>query len=263
VHTLNLLEYMNFTKGKAGINRYITEGGFPAITLSENKEIISDSYFKTIILKDVIQRYRIRKQDELTRLASFYITSVSSRTTFNSISKFLKLSVKTVYNFSHYLEGSYLIFFVDRFSFSIKSQDNSPRKVYCIDNTFPAMLGINTIEIKGRLLENAIASTLYLISRHVNDFRFYYWYENKKEADFVISHKHKYNIIQVAYSISSDKTRTREISAILECAARLNVDNAEIITMDYSSEETINGIHILCITAQEWIKRKLTIYGLA
>ena len=105
-----------------------------------------------IILKDVIQRFRIQKQDILIRLAKFYITSIGSKITFNSVSKFLKLPVKTAYNFSLYLEKSYLIFFVDRFSFSIKAQNNSPRKVYTTDNSFPAVLGINPVEIKGRLL---------------------------------------------------------------------------------------------------------------
>ncbi|EQD80576.1 ATPase, partial [mine drainage metagenome] len=163
VHTLNLLEYQKFAGADGNAGRFIAEGGFPAIALSASKEDIASNYFNTIILKDVIQRFRIQKQDELIRLAKFYITSVGSRITFNSVSKFLKLSVKTAYNFSHYLGKSYLIFFVDRFSFSIKAQDNSPKKVYSTDNAFPSMLGVNPIEIRGRLLENAIASMLYMI----------------------------------------------------------------------------------------------------
>jgi len=295
IHTLNLLEYTNFieetakkdhTKVKFNqkrlnpkesnlnlfsdiitirwryISRYILEGGFPAITLSENKAILARSYFETIIQKDVIQRHNIRRQDELIRLSKYYITSVGSRVTFNSVSKFLKIPVKTAYNFSHYLEESYLIFLVDKFSYSIKSQDNSPKKVYCIDNAFPAMLGINPIEIEGRLLENAIASTLYLISRHSDDFHFYYWYEDNKEVDFVIKEEHKYRIVQVAYSIDSDKTRTREISAIMSCAAKLNLYEAEIVTLGFDKEELINGVRISYISAQEWIDKELTSYGL-
>ncbi|EQD66077.1 ATPase [mine drainage metagenome] len=261
VHTLNLLEYQKFAGPDGNAGRFIAEGGFPAIALSASKEDIASNYFNTIILKDVIQRFRIQKQDELIRLAKFYITSVGSRVTFNSVSKFLKLSVKTAYNFSHYLGKSYLIFFVDRFSFSIKAQDNSPKKIYSTDNAFPSMLGVNPIEIRGRLLENAIASMLYMISRHEKDFHFYYWYENNKEVDFVIKDKRKYEIVQVAYSVEDEKTRSREVSALLECANRLNLEEAEIVTMDYSGEELINGIRISYKKASDWIGEKLDHYG--
>jgi len=214
-------------------------------------------------LKDVIQRFRVKRQDELIRLAKFYIASVGSKVTFNSISKFLKLSVKTTYNFSHYLENAYLIFLVDRFSFSIKAQDNSPKKVYCIDNAFPSMLGLNAIEIRGRLLENSIAAMLYMISRHVQNFNVYYWYENGHEVDFVIREGRNYEILQVSYSVKKDETREREVTAILECAKILNVNNATVVTMDYAGEEVLNDVTIKYVPAKEWIENTLKRYGYA
>ncbi|MHB1493801.1 MAG: ATP-binding protein [Thermoplasmataceae archaeon] len=263
VHPLNLVEYMQFSGSNGDMANYLKEGGFPAIALSHNKADIIISYFNTIILKDVIQRFRIQKQDTLIRLAKFYITSIGSRITFNSISKFLNLSVKTVYNFSLYLEKSYLIFFTDRFSFSIKKQDNSPRKVYAIDNSFPSFLGINPVEIKGRLLENDIAGTLYLISKHNHDFHFYYWNENNREVDFIIKDKQRYEAVQVAYSVKDEKTRVREVEGLIDCATRLNLINVEIVTMDYASEEMINNISIKYVPASEWIQNQLKQYGLS
>ena len=262
VHPLNLHEYKQF-RGKSDVSvDYLREGGFPAVVLSGRKPDLIINYFNTIILKDVIQRFRIQKQDILIRLAKFYITSIGSKITFNSVSKFLKLPVKTTYNFSLCLEKSYLIFFVDRFSFSIKAQNNSPRKVYTTDNSFPAVLGINPVEIKGRLLENSVAATLYLISRHHPEFHFYYWNENNNEVDFIIKDKQNYEIVQVAYSVKEERTRTREVEALLDCAARLNVGKAEIITMDYTSEELVNNIGIKYVSASDWIENKLQQYGL-
>jgi len=262
VPPLNLAEYFMFAKN-SNIDNFLKEGGFPAIALSKNKAELARSYFDTIILKDVIQRFRVKRQDELIRLAKFYITSVGSKVTFNSISKFLKLSVKTTYNFSHYMENAYLIFLVDRFSFSIKAQDNSPKKVYCIDNAFPSMLGLNAIEIRGRLLENSIATMLYMISRHVKNFNVYYWYESGHEVDFVIREGRNYEILQVAYSVKKDETREREVTAILECAKILNVNNATVVTMDYAGEEVLNDVTIEYIPAKEWIENTLKRYGYA
>jgi hypothetical protein len=261
VNPLNLIEYRIFTNNKKGIKDYIEEGGFPAVVLSNNKIDIVKSYFDTIILKDVISRFNIHNNDELIRLARFYITSIGSRVTFNSASNFLKIPVKTAYNFSVYLEKSYLLFFVKRFSFSIKSQDNSPKKVYTIDNSFPSMLGVNPIKIRGRLLENLIASTLYLISKHIENFNFYYWYENNREVDFVIKDHNNYKLVQVAYSINDEKTKEREVSAILDCANRLNAEKLYIITMDYSGEELIEGRTISYVKADDWIEDMLISYG--
>ena len=263
VHPLNFLELKLFTRDHNEMYRYITEGGFPAIVLSRVKNDIVSSYFDTIILKDVIRRFRIKKQEDIIRLAKFYVTSIGSKVTFRSISKFLALPVKTVYNFSIYLEKSYLIFFVDRFAFSIKKSDKSPRKVYSIDNSFPSFLSMNPIEIKGRLLENSVADTLYLISRHNLEFKFYYWNENNREVDFIIKNRHNYEALQVTYSVSSEKTKVREIGWLLDCASRLNLATVEIITMDYSYHEIINDIAIDYIPAAEWIKRKLEQYHIA
>lgn len=262
VHPLNALEFKLFSRNQNPMNRFITEGGFPAVVLSRVKTDLISSYFDTIILKDVIQRFRIKKQGSLIKLAKFYVTSVGSKITFRSISKFLDLPVKTVYNFSIYLESAYLIFFVDRFSYSAKKSDKSPRKVYSIDNSFPSFLGINPIEIKGRLLENAVAGTLYLISRHVLEFKFYYWNENNREVDFIMKHGHDYEALQVAYSVNNERTRTREVEGLLDCASRLNLASVMIVTMDYSYQETINDITINYIPAAEWIERKLKQYGI-
>lgn len=261
VHPLNLLEYKDFTRSRGNVNEYVEMGGFPAIVLSENKEDIVKSYFDTIVLKDVISRFRIQNQDELVRLAKFYITSIGSKVTFNSAAKFLKLPVKTVYNFSLYLEKAYLIFFLKRFSFSIKSQDNSPKKAYTIDSSFSSVLGINPIKARGRLLENSIASTLYLISRHAREFNLYYWYENNKEVDFVIKDHNNYRLVQVAYEIKEENTRERELSALLECANRLNVENLDVVTMNYEGEELIGGRTIKYSKANDWISKILKEYG--
>ena len=261
VQPLNLIEYMDFTKSRRNMEEYFELGGFPAVVLSKSKEELVKSYFDTIILKDVISRFKIKNQDELVRLAKFYITSIGSKITYNSISKFLKLPVKTVYNFSIYLEKAYLVFFVKRFSFSIKAQDNSPKKVYTLDNSFSSVLGVNPIKARGRLLENMIASTLYLISKHASEFSFYYWYENNKEVDFVIKDHNKYRLVQVAYEIKEESTRERELSALLDCANRLNVDMPEVVTANYESEELIGGHTIKYVKAEDWITNILQEYG--
>ena len=138
---------------------------------------------------------------------------------------------------------------------------DSPRKLYSIDNSFPFYLGINPIKIGGRLLENAVATTLYLISRHNTEFHFNYWNENNGEVDFVIKYKQKYEAVQVSYSIGAEKTREREVASLLDCCKRLNLGSGEIVTMDYNGEELLGNISIEYVSADVWVEEKLKEYG--
>ncbi|MCL4391172.1 ATP-binding protein [Candidatus Parvarchaeota archaeon] len=261
VSPLNFSEFLSFrgaSKDKKSevelFEDYFVRGGFPAVALSNIKEEVLLSYFETIIVKDIIQRYNIKIQEKLRTLVKFYITSAASSITYNSVSKFLKMPIKTVQVFSDYIKNSYLLFFLDRFSFSIKERETSPRKVYVVDNGFISVIGTNLKEGKGRFLENLVALTLLKLSNTDKKLSVYYWKNNEKEVDFILRRDKNIEAIQVSYSIDNQKTREREVSALLECTRLLNLSAGTIITRDYSAEETINGIFIKYIPITDWLK---------
>ena len=233
---------------------YFVNGGFPAVALSKIKDEVLLSYFETIIVKDIIQRYNIKIQEKLRTLVKFYITSAASSITYNSISKFLKMPIKTVQIFSDYIKNSYLLFFLDRFSFSIKQREISPRKVYIVDNGFISLIGTNLKGLRGRLLENLVALNLLKLSHTDKKLNIYYWKDNQKEVDFILRRDKKIEAIQVSYSIREQRTRERELSALLECTRLLNLSEGTIITKDYFAEETIDGIFIRYIPIMDWLK---------
>jgi hypothetical protein len=105
--------------------------------LNDNEEFklrILRSYYDDIVTKDVETRFKVRKVEELKSLARYFLTNIASQVTSNSISKFLKLPTETVRRYSGYIETSRAVFFVRRFFFSFKQQEESPRKVYSMDN---------------------------------------------------------------------------------------------------------------------------------
>lgn len=60
---------------------------------------------------------------------------------------------------------------------------------------------------------------------------FYYRTRNDKEIDFVTRKGSKVEqLIQVCYDISSDKTRKRELDALVEATEELHCDNLLVIT---------------------------------
>lgn len=67
---------------------------------------------------------------------------------------------------------------------------------------------------------------------------FYYRTRNDKEVDFVTRKGAKVEqLIQVCYDITSEKTRKRELDALVEAAEELHCDNLLVITN--SQEEQI------------------------
>lgn len=96
----------------------------------------------------------------------------------------------------------------------------------------------NLSENLGRLLENQVFVELLRRGYIPGKTLFYYRTRNDKEIDFVTRKGSKVEqLIQVCYDMSSEKTRKRELDALVEAAEELHCDNLLVITN--SQEEKI------------------------
>src|SRR5574341_428186 len=145
---------------KRSFREYVQYGGFPEVVLSLSKNDILISYFEDILTKDIVKRFSIKKIDRLEALTKFYLTNISNSITFSSLGKALKISKDTVEKYSWYLENAFLFFFIKRFSFSLKEQDNSPVKVYSLDVGLGNAMGFRFSENFGKVMENIAAVEL-------------------------------------------------------------------------------------------------------
>ena len=237
--------------------KYLEWGSFPEVVLlsNERKQMLLH-YFEDIINKDLIRRYRIRKSDRLNSLAKFYLTNISSSITFNSLEKFLNISADTVEKFSRYLEDAYLLFFLKRFSFKVKEQEKSPRKVYAIDTGLANTIGFRFSQNLGRLAENIIF--LELVRRKVlekNDLELYYWKDAQhREVDFVVKEGLRVTqVLQVCWEINRPETKTREIKALLKAMEELRLNEGLVITQDLEKEENVRGKKIRYVPLWKWL----------
>lgn len=229
----------NKHKIRNALNRYVESGGFPEVVLSEEKTRILLSYYETVITKDVVRRYRIREVEKLETLAKYYLTNISSSVTFNRISRFLKIPLATVERFSYYLKNANLIFFISRFSHSVKEQENSPRKVYSVDVGLSNAIGFRFSENLGRIIENIVA--IELMRKKVENplQEIYYWRDHQqREVDFVLKEGPQVKqLVQVCYSIEDFNTKERELKSLVKASKELKCNNLLVITWDYESEE--------------------------
>lgn len=237
----------NMDKISKLLEEYIKYGGMPAAVLHNDiKEDLIKSYFDTIIIRDIIERYNVSNEHNLRYLIMYYLTDISSTITYNSISKSTKnnniyIPVKSVQRYSNYIESTNLIFFLDLFSYSLKEKENSPRKVFSIDNSFPYIIGFNFSENKGHFIENIVFQELFR-NKYLFNYDLYY-YKNSYETDFVIKLKNFIIPFQVTYILNEGNIK-REINGIIKFCKEFNLKNGIIINYKIEKVEIVDGIQI-------------------
>lgn len=212
---------------------YMRNGGYPETIPARS---ITKSYlstlFDSILLKDVAQRHKVRNTYDLYNLATYLLSNFCNPISANELAGELGLSsVATTKKFCDYLNEPYLFFYLPRFNNKLKLMNKAPKKVYVVDNGFVQSTAFNLSENLGRLLENQVFVELLRRGYIPGQTLFYYRTRNDKEIDFVTRKGTKVEqLIQVCYDMTSEKTRKRELDALVEAAEELHCDNLLVIT---------------------------------
>ncbi len=240
---------------KGLFNEYLEFGGFPEVVLSDEKKPLLLTYFDDILTRDIEKKYKVRETEKLRSLAKFYLTNISNFITFNSLKKYLELSTDTIEKFSSYFEEVNMIFFVKRFSFKFKEQENSPRKVYAIDLGLANAIGFKFSSDFGKAAENIVSIELKKKIVQEPNTEIYYWKNpQQEEVDFVVKEGLKIKqLIQVCWDINKYKTKEREVKSLLKASKELRCKNLLIITEDKEGEEKIKGKKIKYIPLWKWL----------
>ena len=220
---------------------YMRNGGYPETIPARGitKNYLS-TLFDSILLKDVAQRHNVRNTTDLYNLATYLLSNFCNPISANELAGELGLSsVATTKKFCDYLNEPYLFFYLPRFNNKLKLMNKAPKKVYVVDNGFVQSTAFNLSENLGKLLENQVFVELLRRGYIPGQTLFYYRTRNDKEIDFVTRKGTKVEqLIQVCYDMTSEKTRKRELDALVEAAEELHCDNLLVITN--SQEEEID-----------------------
>jgi predicted AAA+ superfamily ATPase len=242
-------EYLSFKKLKAKeatFRHYLLEGGFPDYLKTGNKEVLQQ-LFKDIVYRDIIVRHSVRNDKVLMSIALYLISNVGKEFSFTNIKKTFGVgSVNSVMDYISWLEDSYLLFTLPKFSWSLKSVAINPKKVYVIDTGFGDANSLSFSNDTGRLFENAV----YLQLRRI--YKELYYFREKGECDFVVKEKNKVTYaIQVCAEISQDNL-AREVNGLLEALTFFDLEKGFIITMNQEDEIVQDEKKIHLIPAWKW-----------
>lgn len=233
-----ILEYTKQLGKDCSVSDYLVWGGFPK-RFEFSNEAATIRYLTdlddTIVINDLINRYKIRKVDLFHKIVNFVLRSNSRIISSKSIYKFIqdnheKCSINTVIKYLGYLEEAYIIDKISLYSNKVKRELIYYYKIYNEDVSFNSIRCLDNRYDLSHNLENIVYNELIYIGYQL------YVYDNRgKEIDFLAVKDNKKYYIQVAYSILDDKAYEREFKAFKgfdNMAKRIIITNDDI---DYST----------------------------
>ena len=224
---------------KAHLNSYLELGGYPEPLVKKlnYKEYLS-TLLDSIRYKDIVKRFKIRSAQGVEDLASYLVSNVAKDYSYNTLMQVTKCkSVHTVEKYLGYLEESFVLFRLNRFSFKLKVQVKSPKKIYCFDNGFISAKAFKISSDIGRIYENTVAIKLKKLELERKISIFYWKNQQQQEVDFVIKKDTRVQqLIQVCFRITDSVVKRREVRALLLASKELKCRNLLVITTDCEEE---------------------------
>lgn len=219
VHTLSFAEFYAYRGGdtRKAFFEYMLYGGFPAAVLEnnlENKSNYLGMLERTVAVKDIIERYKIRHESVFTAVYDFLCSNIGSLVSAKKIADTLRsngfqsVSPDTIGNYLEYLCNAFLFTKVYRYDVKGKEYLKTLNKYYISD------LGLRNVHLNYRQVEptHALENLVYqeLLYR---GWRVDMGKNNQKEIDFVVTKGTEKMYIQVAYSIVDPEKKEQELSS--------------------------------------------------
>jgi len=234
MYPLSFGEYMSVYPGtvQAGFNEYMLYGGLPQI-LSYGSEEQKVRFLKTLFeetyIRDIKERYDIRKDDDLEELINIMASGIGALTNPNKLANTFRsekksaISYDTVKDYIDYLCDSFLVEKSTRYDIKGKRYVNSPYKYYFMD------LGLRNARINFRqsershLMENLVYNELRIRGFNVDvgvvpvvtkgeDGR---QQRASLEVDFICNLGSRRYYIQSAYRMESEEKLRQERASLL------------------------------------------------
>lgn len=237
VYPLTFKEFMQVYDGDMyhGFADYIVYGGMPLIsTMKTESQKVNylTNLFNETYLKDIIERNRIEKTQELEDLINVLASAVGSLTNPPKIQATFKsaigssISINTVRQYLEYLEDAFIISKAQRYNVKGRKYIGTPLKYYFEDiGLRNARLGFRQVE-ETHLMENTIYNELryrgYSVDVGVVEKR--ETGENGKqirkalEIDFVANLGSQRYYIQSVFSMPTPEKKTQEKLSLINVA---------------------------------------------
>lgn len=228
VRPLSFAEYYEAIGGDKGeaLQDYYTYGGLPAVakmSTPEEKELYLKDVYRTIYLKDIIERNRLHNTEGLEQIFKVLASAMGSTVnptkianTFKSTTD-LKISNHTISKYIENLEDAFLISQAERYDIKGRKYIGADSKYYFEDPGIRnAILGFRQVEFS-HMMENVLYNELRSRGYSVDVGLVETWEKNEQgktvrkilEVDFVVNRGSQRIYIQSAYMLP-DKAKVEQ-----------------------------------------------------
>ena len=214
------LEFHGLADSDDSLLTYLNYGGLPGLRVVglNDEDHVWDylrSVFNTVMLKDVIERHKIRNIPFMNNLIVFLADTVGKIGSATSVSKYMKslgqdVSSNVVLDYTSYFKEAYLIDIVRRYDIHGRKIFETNQKTYFGDVGLRNLIagGSREADIE-KVMENVVCQHLVRLGYHV-----YVGELRAGEVDFVCSKPGQVRYVQVSYLISNEETREREFGRL-------------------------------------------------
>jgi len=257
VFTISYKEFLNFRQHyfpdeKMPDNpfvHYLRMGGFPVIhTVNYDEEtaykVVRDIY-SSVILRDTIQRYKIRDVELLERVVKYAFDNIGNTFSGKNVADYFKnqqrkVDINTIYNYLNALEGAFILYRVPRYDIKGKEVLKTQEKFYVSDIS----LIYATMGFRDRMISGILENVVFLELKR-RGYQVYVGKSDTREIDFIAEKQGERIYLQVAYKLESQQTADREFSPLL------NINDQYpkyVVTMDDFWKDSIEGVKHLYIS---------------
>lgn len=234
---INPLSFSEFYSAKGGDKQeawreYYTYGGLPLILSFDNEEKKINylkNLFETVYLADIIERHKVKNENEMRELMLIIASSIGSpcnptklSNTFKSV-KNVNIGSQTISNYLSYLLDSFLLNKAIRYDIKGKKYINTLAKYYFADiGLRNAILDMRQQE-ETHIMENIIYNELivrgYRVDVGMVEIKTLNkegkWLRTQLEVDFIASLGSKKYYIQSAFSIPDREKEIQESRSLI------------------------------------------------
>ena len=201
---------------------------------THKREIIL-SYYETIIFKDCIANNNLRDAKTFKEVVNFFISNSSNLYSYNSISKAIGVNDNTIKEYIRVAEDAYMAQEIKQYSYSLKEQIKSKKKLYINDNGILTQTSFKFSKDYGKSFENLVYTELLKNGYEI------YFYNKDFECDFIVQKDEKLTAIQVCYELTLEN-QEREFNGLRKL--KFNLDERILLTYNQSEVEQ-DGIKVI------------------
>lgn len=238
--------YHAWQYSKESFITYLEKGGFPEFLKTGNNDLLS-FLIEDIIHRDIAARYGIRDIAGLKKLCIYMMSNTAKLISPSKLTSVIGVkSPTTILEYLSHFESGYLLNLISRFSWSVKGQMLSEKKIYVVDNGLVNAASISASKDLGRKFENTV---FWSIRRKTKDI--WYFSDGNSECDFIYKIDEAYFAIQVCFEINGDN-QEREINGLISALRFFNLSEGVIITIDQTDKINIGDYKIDVIPAYKF-----------